>query len=73
MPRGRPQTRPVRTTQKRKYNISKMFTKAKKAERKANWMALKESRAAARALLPVKQKRAYKRKGAVDAIGNMLM
>ena len=61
MPRGRPRTRPVRTTQKRKYNISKNVTKAKKAERAAKWLALKESRAAARALLPVKQKRPYKR------------
>jgi hypothetical protein len=37
-------------------------------------MALKESRAAARALLPVKQKRAYtRRKGNFDAIENMVM
>ena len=74
MPRGRPRTRPVQTTAVRKYNRSKMFTKDKRAERKAAWLALKESRAAAKALLPVKQKHAYtRRKGNFDAIGNMVM
>ena len=33
MPRGRPRTRPVRTTPKRPYHKSGRYTKAKKAER----------------------------------------
>ena len=35
MPRGRPRTRPVRTTPKRKYSRSYRYTKEAKAQRKA--------------------------------------
>ena len=47
--RGRPRTRPERTTPKRKYVRSKEHTKAKIAERKAKAQAKREAKAAAKA------------------------
>ena len=53
MPRGRPRTKPARTTQVRKYTRrgteKGYYSKAKKAERKAKTQAKRDAKAAAKA------------------------
>ena len=64
MPRGRPRTRPVRTTQVRKYIRSKNFTRVKIAENKRLRAEAREARKAERALMALNkpQKRKYTRR-----------
>ena len=64
MPRGRPRTRPVRTTPKRKYFRSKNFTRVKIAENKRLRAEAREARKAERALMALNkpQKRKYTRR-----------
>ena len=51
MPRGRPQTRPVRTTPKRPYKRSWNFTQAKMVENKRLRGETRDARKAERALM----------------------
>ena len=64
MPRGRPRTRPVRTTPTRKYFRSKNFTRVKIAENKRLRAEAREARKAERALMALNkpQKRKYTRR-----------
>ena len=69
MPRGRPRTRPLRTTQVRKYFKSKNFTRVKIAENKRLRAEAREARKAERALMALNkpQKRKYTRRGKTAA------
>lgn len=64
MPRGRPRTRPVRTTQVRKYFRSGNFKRGVLAENKLKRQAAREERRAAKALMLLNrpQKRKYTRR-----------
>ena len=64
MPHGRLRTRPVRTTQVRKYFKSKNFTRVKIAENKRLRAEAREARKAERALMALNkpQKRKYTRR-----------
>jgi hypothetical protein len=64
MPRGRPRTRPVRTTPKRPYKRSFNFLKVKMAENKRLRAEACDARKAERALMALNkpQKRKYTRR-----------
>ena len=72
MPRGRPRTRPVRTTQVRKYFKSKNFTRVKIAENKRLRAESREEKRAAKALFllnrPQKRKYTRREKTAANAL-----
>jgi hypothetical protein len=72
MPRERPRTRPVRTTQPRKYIRSKNFTRVKIAENKRLRAGARETRKAEPAPLalnkPQKQKYTRREKPAANAM-----
>ena len=72
MPRGRSRTRPVRTTPKRPYKRSFIFTKVKMAENKRLRAEAREAQKAERALLelnkPAKRKYTGREKTAANAM-----
>ena len=64
MPRGRPRTKPVRTTPKRPYKKSGFFKRDYLSEQKLKRQGIREARRAERALLALNkpQKRKYTRR-----------
>jgi len=64
MPRGRPRTKPVRTTPKRPYQKSGFFKRGYLAEQKLKRQGIREARKAERALMMLNkpQKRKYTRR-----------
>jgi len=72
MPRGRPRTRPVRTTPKRPCKRSFNFTKVKMAENKRLRAEARDARKAERALMmlnkPPKRKYTRREKTAANAM-----
>ena len=64
MPRGRPRTKPVRTTPKRSYKKSGFFKRDYLSEQKLKRQGIREARRAERALLALNRppKRKYTRR-----------
>ena len=72
MPRGRPRTKPVRTTPKRAYKKSGFFKRDYLSEQKLKRQGIREARRAERALLalnkPPKRKYTRREKTAANAM-----